>query len=85
LHREKKEMKRNNTIRRLIEETNAYLRYKKITSVNNDLFYSTAAFLMTQKQYKGFRCFVDIKNEKTGLTHAVEKMRTEKFDYIQFV
>ncbi len=78
-------MKRNKTIGRLIEETNAYLRYKKITSVNNDLFYSTASFLMGQKQYKGYRCFVDIKDGKTGLTHAEEKTKEEKFEYIQFI
>ena len=77
--------KRPNYVTELVNKTNEYLRFRKVTDTSDTLFVFMTDYLLKKNMYHGYNFFKDVYNtylQKNVSTEAGSYKEGE-FDYLQ--
>lgn len=77
--------KRPNYVTELVNKTNDYLRFRKVTDTSDTLFVFMCDYLLKKEMYNGYNFFKDVYNTYLQKEVATEagSYKEGEFDYLQ--
>lgn len=77
--------KRPNYITELVNKTNDYLRFRKVTDTTDTLFVFMCDYLLKKNMYEGYNFFKDVYNTylKKNISTLAGSYKEGEFDYLQ--
>jgi hypothetical protein len=77
--------KRPHYVTELVNKTNEYLRFRKVTDTTDTLFVFMCDYLLKKKMYRGYNFFKVVYNEhlKKNISTEAGSYKEGEFDYLQ--
>ena len=80
-----KNKKRTNYVQEMINEVNAYLRFRKVKSASDTLFVFATSYLLKKKMYEGYNFYKDMTmpDGETIVPILAGSCKEDEFEYLQ--
>ena len=72
--------KRSNYVKELVNKTNEYLRFRKVTDTTDTLFVFMCDYLLKKNMYEGYNFFKDVYN-----TYVQKNVPTESLGLLSYL